>query len=210
MYQAAQRVQRTEGRQAAFDHPAAAPQPSPHEAVAQRPVPLVSCQDSLCVLFLQASAADEGGQGGWDAVGNRFDGGGPASPASGHCAVAAPNPYHPSNTPAKGDLCATLPPQSRRASDPSFPHPHSRHSRAGGNPASGARGEGPPPQHQSKRHSPPRSYQRVPQSNQSPILHFPASVSAKKRLHYHTKLNIQTRSARLSWRLTPWREGALG
>ena len=67
-----------------------------------------------------------------------------SDPARSDChrpiARTAPNPYHPSNTPAKGDLCATLPPQSRRASDPSFPHPHSRHSRAGGNPEGGARG----------------------------------------------------------------------
>ena len=41
--------------------------------------------------------------------------------------------------------------------------------------------------------TPRRSYRRGPKSKQSPLLHLPASESAKKTLNYPPKLNIQTR-----------------
>ena len=40
---------------------------------------------------------------------------------------------------------------------------------------------------------------RGPKSKQSPFLHFPASESAKKTLHYPPKLNIQTRPPAPPW-----------
>ena len=43
--------------------------------------------------------------------------------------------------------------------------------------------------------NPTPKLRRGPKSKQSPILHSPASESAKKTLHYPTKLNIQTRPA---------------
>ena len=80
--------------------------------------------------------------------------------------------------------------------DPSFPHPHSRHARAGGNPASGARGEGPPPQHQSKRHSPPKLPTGPPKQS---ITHFAlSSFSIRKKtlaLSYEAEHSYQVGAA---------------
>ena len=127
--------------------------------------------------------------------------GGPATlPPHGRRAATASDPssfpHPPTVIPAKGDLCTTT----------SFPHPpppsfpRKRESMV-------ARAGGPPPNN-NQNGTAPRSYRRVPQSNQSSFLHFPASVSAKKRLDHHTKLNIQTRSGRPSRGLTRWPGGA--